>query len=547
MKCTYGIKVLLLATVIHSMLAMAEGVQEPDMILTLLPAETTSPGGKCMDGTQAGYYLREGTDKSLFVIYLKGGGGCSTQEECEDRITKPVGTSANWADSMVGINFLDKNCVANPDFCDATAVHVPYCTSDGHRGTITEPSNTSFGYYFDGRTNFAHIVDKLIAENGLGDADKVMLTGGSAGSIGAIFNVDFLADKLPNATVKAVPLAGWYNPAALSDDLLGPYSPSDYAHFAIDTHGNPTYDMVQAGMPVVDIWGWKESASPACLDYYGDDQWWACASAHFAYKYIRSPLYVIHTQYDSNQIFTQNLAPRLPANDPDTDTVKRYVQMWGNATRESMQMIIEDNLFSEKVHKDGVFSASCITHGTSKSVTIDGYSYKELVHDWFFQNRELEDHYELIESCTPLEGNEDYVIPCNVNSACHYKPVTSNREKVEMCAKRLYFEGCLASFGASADCLTCARKNSDALKQASCTVNMVTKICNYAERNEIVEEFEGRTIKTVDSDFNAEDPSGLFNSNRPELTFSGGLSRSILFSLFVAALVSSVFFLNFSK
>ena len=55
---------------------------------------------------------------------------------------------------------------------------------------------------------------------GLGNADHVLLTGGSAGSIGTIFNVDWLAERLQNnAIVKAVPYAGWYSPGALDTDL----------------------------------------------------------------------------------------------------------------------------------------------------------------------------------------------------------------------------------------------------------------------------------------------------------------------------------------
>ena len=47
-----------------------------DMDLSLLPASLPSAkGGRCLDGSMAGYYYRQGDD--TFVIYLKGGGTCA--------------------------------------------------------------------------------------------------------------------------------------------------------------------------------------------------------------------------------------------------------------------------------------------------------------------------------------------------------------------------------------------------------------------------------------------------------------------------------------
>lgn len=78
---------------------------------------------------------------------------------------------------------MNQDCDDNPDFCKATAIHVMYYTSDSHRGTNGKPSEDSFGYYFDGHLNFQAIIEKLIAEKGLGNASNVMLSGGSAGVV----------------------------------------------------------------------------------------------------------------------------------------------------------------------------------------------------------------------------------------------------------------------------------------------------------------------------------------------------------------------------
>ena len=488
---------------------------DKDMILVKLP-ESTSPGGRCMDGSMAGYYIREGTDPSLFVIHLKGGGGCRDKEECDKRSTTTLGTSNVWSDTMRGTNFLDQNCDDNPDFCKATAIHVKYCTSDSHRGTNDEPSEESFGYYFDGHLNFQAIIEKLIAEKGIGNASNVMLTGGSAGAIGALFNVDWLANRLSNATVKSVPLAGWYSPGALADDLPAPYPPSDYPNFAAGDKGNPIYDIIQAGESPVDVWKVKDSLPADCLAAYDDEVgWWICASAHFAYKYIKSSIFMVHTQYDKNQIFSGNQAPQSPVNETELDTVKRYVQFWGNTTRESLQLVINDEYVTQKDHTDGVFAASCITHGTPWKVEIDGQTYRELVHDWFFQNGNFDDKYKLIESCDPLEGNEDYVIPCNEARACEYK-IISDPDPCT-CAAQLDLEGCLESFGPKTACISCASENSASLADAGCIDKFVTAICTYAQNNEIPDEFDGDCVVICDDD----DDDTSSGTTKAHMSFSG--------------------------
>ena len=128
---------------------------------------------------------------------------------------------------MAGKGAYSADCAANPDFCAATHVFVPYCTGDCHAGNNTSPSASSWELYFDGHANFAAIIAELKQQHGLAAAKKVLLTGGSAGGIGTFKNVDFLATLLPGAVVKGAPEAGWFFPAALPTDLPNIYRPSD--------------------------------------------------------------------------------------------------------------------------------------------------------------------------------------------------------------------------------------------------------------------------------------------------------------------------------
>ena len=181
--------------------------EDPDMMYLKLYPE--GKWGKCMDGTQAGYYIRRGTDPTLFMLDLKGGGACFTTESCDDRVRKKKGGNHRWAPAMEGGNTLHADCKKNPRFCHATAIFVPYCTGDEHLGVREEAEPGSFGHRFQGRLNLSLLLDILIADYGLNQEGTMMLlTGSSAGAHGAYLNVDWIADYVPNTIVKAAPRVG---------------------------------------------------------------------------------------------------------------------------------------------------------------------------------------------------------------------------------------------------------------------------------------------------------------------------------------------------
>lgn len=458
-----------------------------DMTYVGLP-EDTMPGGRCMDGSMAGYYIRPGTDQSLFVIYLKGGGGCTTEDDCTARNGTKLGSSRDWPDSMKGGTLLDGNCEKNPDFCDATAVHIGYCTGDVHVGNNTETSDETWGFYFDGHANFAAIIEKLIADNGLGDATNVLLTGGSAGAIGAFLNVDWLADRLgPSVNVRVAPVAGWYTPGALQGDLPSIFTPSDYDHFVAGENGNAFYDAFINSTDIIpDRVKAKDLLNSDCLADYAPNEWWACMSLHQAYHYIKSPVFSIHTQYDSNQIFkTQGMAPENPE-DSELESLKRYIEMWGNATRVSLGKILNNETKTPKDQPDGLFAASCLSHGTNQQVLIDGQSWMPILRDWFFGIGQKSQYYRLVEMCPVEEGGLE--LPCNEYKNCKINTKPNNPNvpiRLRKCAKKMVELGCAKSFGNKRQCFRCSRDNRSTLFNGGCTKQMVKKICVYAQNNNL--------------------------------------------------------------
>ena len=276
-----------------------------DLVLTLLPDTLpAASGGRCMDGSMTGYYYRKGA-ADTYVIFIEGGGGCSTEAKCKAWAAEK-GSSKDFARTSLGTHYgvAVSNCTSNPYFCSATTAVVPYCTGDAHRGNNTVASAKTWGFIFDGHTSFVAIIEELIRTRGLGDAKRVLLTGSSAGGIGTLANLDWLAARLPGADVKGAPTAGWFLPAALPGDLPAVYPPSDFAHFAAGTHGNAETEAGASVGDFLDLINGRGVLNADCVAAQKPGDEWSCSSAHTLYPYIKTPVYIIENMYDTAQIYT---------------------------------------------------------------------------------------------------------------------------------------------------------------------------------------------------------------------------------------------------
>jgi hypothetical protein len=166
------------------------------------------PGALCRDGSPAGYYLRRSkTGEKNLVIYLNGGGVCYDDFFCS---INPANVNeslpgetllAATGDVVVGALLPErqqpvdegifKNDPKNP-VGDWNMVFVPYCTGDVHAGTKRNaPVITSL---LQGEQQFVgyHNVGLFLQDFGgdYKDAEKVLLTGSSAGGFGSLLNFD---------------------------------------------------------------------------------------------------------------------------------------------------------------------------------------------------------------------------------------------------------------------------------------------------------------------------------------------------------------------
>jgi hypothetical protein len=164
------------------------------------PADTWTwvdfPESHCASGTPTGIAVRLHPQSDRVMIFLEGGGSCTTGNSCFGSSPTATNTAGYGAADFKTETKLDmlslfqtKAGNGNP-FAEMNMVFVPYCTGDGHGGTLkqslTLKDGTKKDAHFWGGKNMDLFLDRLVPTfDGL---KRVYLTGSSAGGAGTLLN-----------------------------------------------------------------------------------------------------------------------------------------------------------------------------------------------------------------------------------------------------------------------------------------------------------------------------------------------------------------------
>ncbi len=179
-------------------------------------------GSTCRDGSDVGIGVRlqEGADD--LVIYLEGGGACFNSATCERNLSSFSEADFNARMSQTGEAGLFNTADANNPVAGWNAVYVPYCTGDLHAGS--SPDNTLLAgqgvpgpQQFVGHQNVKRALGLLDAN--LDTPGRVLLTGSSAGGLGALVNFDATAKTFTDSQLFMVDDSG---PLFFADNVLSP-------------------------------------------------------------------------------------------------------------------------------------------------------------------------------------------------------------------------------------------------------------------------------------------------------------------------------------
>jgi len=211
------------------------------------------PGTVCMDGSPAGFAVNANPDSPDVMLYLEGGGACFS-DSCDF-----MAFSIPFIPPIDGI-FSRTN--DNNPVKDWTMVYVPYCTGDIHAGDAEAELGGQLRQ-FRGYSNITKYLQQLVPSY---PADRVLLTGISAGGFGAALNTTQVAEAYGDGVELTViddsgpPLSNDVIAPCLQQTFLDTWGldntvladcpecdPSDFATSLID-HVFTNYPNVQFGL-----------------------------------------------------------------------------------------------------------------------------------------------------------------------------------------------------------------------------------------------------------------------------------------------------------
>ncbi|XP_066287159.1 uncharacterized protein [Branchiostoma lanceolatum] len=188
-------------------------INTPARLFVLSEEEVNKTGAHCLDGSPPAFYFRKGsgTGQKSWVVWLQGGGACASVTSCYQRSFGNLGSSKglDLQKTLHGIVSASKD--VNPDFYTWNAAYLVYCDGfffAGDREGVVKHNDKSL--YFRGRRNLNALIDRLL-QAGLGEADRVIVGGSSAGAIATYVGADDVIARLPSSVdVKLVPDSGMF-------------------------------------------------------------------------------------------------------------------------------------------------------------------------------------------------------------------------------------------------------------------------------------------------------------------------------------------------
>ncbi len=392
-------------------------------------------GARCLDGSAGGLYFRPGSgvNASRLVIAIEGGGECRTLSDCNTWRGGSGPSSTNWPTTRAVASFseLSNSAEANPDFFSWAKVFLPYCSADMHSGQRHTPDASLGGYYFAGHNLIAAGVQLLANVSDFREPSHVLVTGSSAGGIGALLHADFFSRTWPRAIVKAAPSCGFF--------YAGVSSLSDWA-------ANRTTPAQNLGF----ISEWDPYIDEGCANITGGDMA-ACTDAHLALPHIRTPLFLRENLFDTAKLANCG----LNANGPLVPSQLDYLRTWGGWMRAQLDVLRGPNFSAS-----GFFAPSCLNHGNNLDFAtappIRGVTLQAALRSWFFGPGPPP---RLVDDC----GDE---LPCTQPGGGQCAHVQLDPLSAQ-CSARLR-DDCPGLQGQGAQCDSCVRQHAADLRAHGC-------------------------------------------------------------------------------
>jgi hypothetical protein len=196
-----------------------------------------------------------------------------------------------------------QSAVTNPDFYSWNKAFIHYCDGASMGSSATEPipcsdaSGRPTTMWMRGRNNFDAIVAYLQTTYSMSLATEVILSGGSAGGLAVFYNLDHLRSLLAAPTrLVGFPDAGFFLDAASEQSQAFVYRSGFVG-------ADPVWNITGSG-----------GTNLACLAAYEPQgEAWKCLLAPYLSQFIKTPLFVMNSLYDTHQISNILQSPCVPS------------------------------------------------------------------------------------------------------------------------------------------------------------------------------------------------------------------------------------------
>lgn len=411
--------------------------------LVMLPF-AVKQGAVCLDGSPPGYYFRQGhgTGNDNWIIHFFGGAWCFDEESCLQRSKTRLGSSNFFPPhppTLQGI--LSEDDKVNPDFYNWNLVLLCYCDGASFTGYRPDPVNVNGQYiYMRGKKILEVIIDQLL-QSEFRHANRLLLSGTSAGSLAVMMNADFIRNRIPKSiNVRALADSGYFvDVASFSGDNI------------INRHFQKMFDVHNSASGV----------DEDCARGLRPSLRWKCLFPQHTFSYVNTPLFVLQSAYDEWQlIHIRGINCQVPeysdnftlkrslfrrstkdANSPSKPSPDRnwnYKHIHGiycrppECTRREMSAIMQYRNVSlyalrpvmQSAHS-GLFLSSCLEHSQSlyddtwNGIFVNGFSVAEAVGNWMFERTTQHQHIDCAFPCNPSCANVWWYLAKTTTRPCH--------------------------------------------------------------------------------------------------------------------------------
>ncbi len=195
-------------------------VTEPAAVSPWVEIVPDDPDCACSDGSEFSFFERPG-DPAKVMFYFEGGGACFNLATCDPNgdptYTTDISQTVDGLAERGGL--FDADNPENP-LADHSIVYVPYCTGDVHLGNATAEYSPEVVIEHRGAANANAAISYLVEQ--YPDAEQVLVTGASAGSVPTPLVAGLVSDELPEAEIITLgDSSGAYPDVPSVNELIG--------------------------------------------------------------------------------------------------------------------------------------------------------------------------------------------------------------------------------------------------------------------------------------------------------------------------------------